>query len=404
MRDSLMDYSRVMPLHDKLEAVLKVVGRTKRLAAGAAIPWTTADTNAFETARQLLTTSKTLHYPSQNASIVLMPDASDRGWGLVVTQVKDWVDGLPVTDQRHELLVCKSGKLDDTASHWSIIEKEAFPIIWAARNLTYLLLVSNLLRQNFIYVFAHDQEVKRHIRGKLQRWAMSLTGLQYQIEHVDGSINLWADMLSRWGLSSRGEGGVTKCKAITRRRNHDTISTDIQMRRIHLRAGSFVFPSLHEIQTAQQRHVRTAPPTARRDDYGVLIAGDRLWVPEMEIALLQRLLIVAHCGAQGHRGIEPMMTTVTEIFEIANLTQVCRHFLSKFLLCKRSDQLPMVGFALNNAVHASTGFTPFYLNGLRHLQVPLTLRGGPDASIVSGGEARKAFSFQVSEIEPKSSK
>ncbi|POM65321.1 Reverse transcriptase [Phytophthora palmivora] len=30
-----------------------------------------------------------------------------------------------------------------------------------------------------------------------------------------------------------------------------------------------------------------------------------------------------------------------------------------------SDQLPMVEFALNNAVHASTGFTPFYLNGLR---------------------------------------
>ncbi|POM78877.1 Polyprotein [Phytophthora palmivora] len=31
-----------------------------------------------------------------------------------------------------------------------------------------------------------------------------------------------------------------------------------------------------------------------------------------------------------------------------------------------SDQLPMVEFALNNVVHASTGFTPFYLNGLRH--------------------------------------
>ncbi|POM57539.1 Reverse transcriptase [Phytophthora palmivora] len=28
-----------------------------------------------------------------------------------------------------------------------------------------------------------------------------------------------------------------------------------------------------------------------------------------------------------------------------------------------SDQLPMVEFALNNAIHASTGFTPFYLNG-----------------------------------------
>ncbi|KAG6617742.1 pol protein [Phytophthora cinnamomi] len=37
-----------------------------------------------------------------------------------------------------------------------------------------------------------------------------------------------------------------------------------------------------------------------------------------------------------------------------------------------AERLPMVEFALNNAVHASTGFTPFYLNGLRHPQVPLT--------------------------------
>ncbi|POM78446.1 Pol protein [Phytophthora palmivora] len=66
-----------------------------------------------------------------------------------------------------------------------------------------------------------------------------------------------------------------------------------------------------------------------------------------------------------------------------------------------SDQLPMVEFALNNAVHASTGFTPFYLNGLRHPQVPLTLRGDTESSIVSGGEAWKAFSSLVSDIEPE---
>jgi hypothetical protein len=32
-----------------------------------------------------------------------------------------------------------------------------------------------------------------------------------------------------------------------------------------------------------------------------------------------------------------------------------------------------VEFALNNAVHASTGFTPFYVNGLRHPRTPLSL-------------------------------
>ncbi|POM58080.1 Putative retroelement [Phytophthora palmivora] len=48
-------------------------------------------------------------------------------------------------------------------------------------------------------------------------------------------------------------------------------------------------------------------------------------------------------------------------------------------------------FALNNAVHASTGFTKFYLNGLRHPQVPLTLRIGTVTSIVSGERLGKPF-------------
>ncbi|GMF26397.1 unnamed protein product [Phytophthora fragariaefolia] len=41
-------------------------------------------------------------------------------------------------------------------------------------------------------------------------------------------------------------------------------------------------------------------------------------------------------------------------------------------------------FALNNAVHSSTGFTPFYVNGLRNPRMPLTL---PPASNLGGGEA-----------------
>ncbi|KAE8907382.1 hypothetical protein PF005_g14742 [Phytophthora fragariae] len=46
--------------------------------------------------------------------------------------------------------------------------------------------------------------------------------------------------------------------------------------------------------------------------------------------------------------------------------------------------LPQVEFALNNAVHSSTGFTPFYVNGLRHPRTPLT---SPPASNLGGGEA-----------------
>ena len=35
--------------------------------------------------------------------------------------------------------------------------------------------------------------------------------------------------------------------------------------------------------------------------------------------------------------------------------------------------LPVVEFALNDAVYAWTGYTPFYVNGLTHPRVPLTL-------------------------------
>ncbi|KAL4114536.1 hypothetical protein PRIC2_014470 [Phytophthora ramorum] len=51
---------------------------------------------------------------------------------------------------------------------------------------------------------------------------------------------------------------------------------------------------------------------------------------------------------------------------------------------KLSTLLPQVEFALNNAVHSSTGFTPFYVNGLRHPRTPLSL---PPVSRLGGGEA-----------------
>ena len=35
--------------------------------------------------------------------------------------------------------------------------------------------------------------------------------------------------------------------------------------------------------------------------------------------------------------------------------------------------LPMVEFAINNYVHASTTHTPFFVNGLRHLRLPTHL-------------------------------
>ena len=51
-----------------------------------------------------------------------------------------------------------------------------------------------------------------------------------------------------------------------------------------------------------------------------------------------------------------------------------RSFCSKYPT-EWSSLLPLVEFAINNSVHASTGYTPFFLNHLRNPRVPATLSG-----------------------------
>ncbi|GMF28086.1 unnamed protein product [Phytophthora fragariaefolia] len=49
-----------------------------------------------------------------------------------------------------------------------------------------------------------------------------------------------------------------------------------------------------------------------------------------------------------------------------------------------SDCLPMAEFAINNPVHVSTGYTPFYVNAMRHLRVPSVI-GAVAPSLSWGG-------------------
>jgi transposase InsO family protein len=339
MRESIADYGRAMqPLHAKLERALKQVGRTKKLAAGAILDWNKEDREAFSHAVKILGCSQKLHFPAADAIVCMFSDASERGWGLLVTQVLEWQAGRAVVEQQHELLICKSGVFDAAAQRWSIIEKEAFPIVWAARNLDYLLVRAGGFQlycdhKNLIYVFAPDAEVKRHIRGKLQRWAMSLTGLPYSIEHIEGPTNLWADLLSRWGLAPTKEMGAgPSCKYVATRQQ--TREAETEERGQRLSSGNFTFPTKGEILRAQQRHLNQRPQASELAPDGLWTVKGLVWAPSSETRLLQRLFVVAHCGLQGHRGLEPMMATIKVVFWVDQLAPLCRRFLSRCLLCK----------------------------------------------------------------------
>ncbi|POM60043.1 hypothetical protein PHPALM_31143 [Phytophthora palmivora] len=205
MRNSLIDFARVAALlHDRLQATLVGTKRTKQVAARLSITLSDQERSSFIQMKQLLANSATLVTPDDSDELIVMTDASDLGWSIILTVVHDWDPTVSITEQTHQLVYCMSGTFKGASKHWRI-----FATVKAASDLDYLLIRSKGFRlysdhRNLIFIFAPGEDIKKHVRGKLQRWSLKLNELRYTIEHISGEANVWADMVSRWAPNTTG--------------------------------------------------------------------------------------------------------------------------------------------------------------------------------------------------------
>lgn len=65
----------------------------------------------------------------------------------------------------------------------------------------------------------------------------------------------------------------------------------------------------------------------------MIMCDDKLWVPSRCKELLTRLLVVAHCGSQGHRGEQATFNALGR-FAIDRAAHVVKGFVASCLLCK----------------------------------------------------------------------
>jgi hypothetical protein len=180
---------------------------------------------------------------------------------------------------------------------------------------------------NLIKIFCPTDELKQHVRGKLQRWSMGLVGLKYDIEHIAGSDNVWADLISRW-LPTTTDANEHVAKAVlTRSRGNESVLRPLQ-------ADAFEWPSRDRVVEAQNRHIDSLAVDHWRDEDGVVYANEKVWIPTEAKDLMASVLITAHCGIQGHRGAHVMVEQLKRNYQIANLDRVVRQFVGKCLLCK----------------------------------------------------------------------
>lgn len=111
-------------------------------------------------------------------------------------------DDNPVEEHAHKLLACMGDIFRGEQMNWSVMEKEGYLIIRECIQLEFLLTRSRGFRlfcnhANLIHIFSSDQSVKRHIRGKLQHWALHLVLYRYEIEHLNDARDVIADIASR---------------------------------------------------------------------------------------------------------------------------------------------------------------------------------------------------------------
>ena len=179
----------------------------------------------------------------------MFTDANEYNTSGMVTQIPIEDAEKTVELQRHKPLGFVGHRFNATELNWSVAEKEAFAIKDTMQKLDYLLQMKRPFKlfvdhKNLVQIFSPNK-VSKPTAQKLQRWALDLQRFNYEIEHINGEDNLWADLMTRWGapipVSDLHENPTIKVRRI----KNATIPEEMRVR--PLQREEFKWPNLEEI-------------------------------------------------------------------------------------------------------------------------------------------------------------
>ncbi|KAF0750247.1 hypothetical protein AaE_006783, partial [Aphanomyces astaci] len=177
---------------------------------------------------------------------------------------------------------------------------------------------------------------------KLERWALVLSSFPHTIECLPGEDNVWGDLLSFWSAAQ----AQVPTKFVRR----------LLVMVSPLQQPDFDWPSFAGIVKTQQVVVKRGetPPTGVAWNEGknlFLDKKDRIWIPPSATDLQQRVCIIAHQGAAGHRRIEATTKAVRDVFGWSTLEDDVKTFVQACIRCLSVDG-SVVPRPLGSALHA----------------------------------------------------
>ena len=180
-------YGRFIPkLADMMSPLYDVQNKEK-------FHWTKQAEQAFKAVKEELASERNLIHFNPELKIKLVCDASSYGIGGILMHV--------TREGQEKPIAYASRVLRKAEKNYSVLDKEALAIYWSVRKF-----YQYLAGQKFVIgtdhrplttIFGERKGLPQMASGRLQRWAVYLSGFNYTIEHIKGVNNTAADGLSR---------------------------------------------------------------------------------------------------------------------------------------------------------------------------------------------------------------
>ena len=148
--------------------------------------WTEDYEAIFNSFKDDIAHSFTLYHPDYGLPWFLYVDASDEAVGGVLIQL--------VNETEQQVIAFVSKKFTPTAKRWSTIEKECFAMFYSVQKLQYYLFMKKftLLTDHNNLLWMESSHVPKIVRMRIY-----LQNFSFDLIHVKGKENVFADWLSR---------------------------------------------------------------------------------------------------------------------------------------------------------------------------------------------------------------
>ncbi|KAF0730914.1 hypothetical protein Ae201684_011796 [Aphanomyces euteiches] len=328
MRASIPCYTElVAPLRQLLDQATKKIGSAKKIKLArvqlSTVGWDNSHMACFNRLKDALLAMVPLAHPRADMMVCLYTDASEGFWGAIATQVPYddlTAAGRPATStsgvpqwslywNKRALANCREGSL-----------RPGFRLFTDHKNLKYIFNPAG-----------QSPNMARYQAHKLERWALVLSSFPYTIECLPGEDNVWGDLLSRWGASTQAPAPTAAVRQLL------AVVSPLQQ-------ADFDWPTTATINP---------PPdvTWNEDKNLHLDKEGRIWIPPTATDLQQRICIIGHQGAAGHRRIEATTKAVSDVFTWATLDADVKAFVQTCIHCLSVDGA-IVPRPLGSALHA----------------------------------------------------